>query len=120
MISKPLEDFLNYLRECEQQYHMAEADEQEANGVTVDIQHQLELEENGDKRLLELAKELTEARRLRRKAKDSMNQLGPVLAWVDKNRGNIKSLEQLLGEVRKAERDAENRIYTPRTKRKEG
>lgn len=111
---------MNYLRECEQQYHMAEADEQEANGVTVDIQHQLELEENSDKHLLALAKELTEARRLRRRAKDAMNQLGPVLAWVDRNQGHIKGLEQLLGEVRKAERDAENRIYTPRIKRKEG
>lgn len=32
----------------------------------------------------------------------------------------MKGLEQLLGAVRKAERSAENRIYTPRVKKREG
>lgn len=44
-----------------------------------------------------------------------MAELGPVLAWLDENRAVVKSLERLPGEVRRAERRTENRVYTPRT-----
>ena len=37
MISQGLEDFLTYLRETEQQMHMAAQSEQEANDATQDI-----------------------------------------------------------------------------------
>lgn len=43
MISQGLEDFLTYLRETEQQMHMAAQSEQEANDATQDILHRLEL-----------------------------------------------------------------------------
>lgn len=43
MISQGLEGFLNWLRETEQQLHMAEQWEQEANDATQDILHRLEL-----------------------------------------------------------------------------
>ena len=41
MISQGLEDFLTYLRETEQQMHMAAQSEQEANDATQDILHRL-------------------------------------------------------------------------------
>lgn len=117
MTSNQIDAFLAFLRDCEQRYHMAEADELEANAVTNDIHHSLELEEHGEPELLSLASELAETRRKRREAKDVMAQTLPVLAWMEDNRAVVKSLERLLGEVRKAERAAENRIYTPRTRR---
>lgn len=43
MTSENIDIFLSFLRECEQKYHMAEADEQEANNLTQDILHSLEL-----------------------------------------------------------------------------
>ena len=36
MTSNQIEAFLTFLRDCEQRYHMAEADEQEANAITND------------------------------------------------------------------------------------
>ena len=43
MISQGLENFLDYLRATEQQLHIAEQSEQEANDATQDILHRLEL-----------------------------------------------------------------------------
>ena len=114
MTSQPIDSFLTYLRDCEQRYHMAEADEQEANAVTNDIHHSLELEVHSDDEVLALGLELANIRKKRRTAKDTLAETGPVLTWVEENRTVIKGLERLLGEVRKAERLSENRIYTPR------
>lgn len=117
MTSEKIDAFLTFLRDCEQQLHMAEADEQEANAVTNDIHHAMELEEHDDQELLQLAHELTKVRRQRRKAKDTISEVTPVVDFLEANRSFVKSLERLLGEVRKAERRTENRIYTPRTRR---
>jgi len=114
--SRGLDAFLQFLRESEQRYRMAEADEQEANAVTNDIHHSLELLEHDAAELLRLAEDLVQARRLRRRAKDVMSETAPVLAWLDENRPMVKSLERLLGEVRRAEKNTENRIYTPRAR----
>lgn len=114
MTSDQIDTFLTFLRECEQRFHMAEADEVEAVAITNDIHHDLELVEHSEAELLELAMELTCARKKRRVAKDCMAETAPVLAWLEENRQTVKSLERLLGDVRKAERSVENRIYTPR------
>lgn len=114
MTSQQIDSFLAFLRNCEQRYHMAEADELEANAITNDILHSLELEAHLDDEVMALGLELAGIRRKRRAAKDILSETAPVLAWMEANRTVIKGLEQLLGEVRKAERAAENRIYTPR------
>lgn len=117
MTSQQIDGFLAFLRDCEQRFHMAEADELEANAITNDIHHALELEDHSDSEILSLALELAGTRRKRRAAKDIMAKTAPVLAWMEDSRPVIKSLEKLLGEVRKAERAAENRVYTPRRRR---
>jgi len=117
MTSQQIDSFLTFLRNCEQRYHMAEADELEANAITNDIHHSLELEAHSDGEVLALGLELASIRRKRREAKDILSETAPVLAWMEENRAVIKGLEQLLGEVRKAERAVENRIYTPRRKK---
>lgn len=117
MTSNQIDTFLAFLRDCEQQFHMAEAEEQEANAVTNDIHHSMELEDHSKIELLQLAEELTEVRRQRRRAKDTISELTPVLEYLENNRADVKRLERLLGDVRKAERKTENRIYTPRAKR---
>lgn len=115
--SHQIDVFLTFLRSCEQQYHMAETEEQETNGETQDILHSLELEPHDYRQFAALGKELREIRQRRRAAKDAISVLSPVLRWAEENRTVIKGLEQLLGEIRKAEKYTENRIYTPRTKR---
>lgn len=91
--STPIETFLSYLRDCERRYHMEEANEQEANAVTNDIQHDLELVDHSESEVLALALELTETRRNRRKAKDAIAMTAPVLAFLDENRAFVKRLE---------------------------
>ena len=115
MISQGLEDFLDYLRETEQLLHMAEQAEQEANDATQDILHRLELVELDCDVACYLAFKLREVRQRRREAKDQTDQAAPVVAWLEDHRPVVKELERLLGEVRKQERRARDRIYTPKT-----
>lgn len=117
-VSKPIETFLAFMRDCETQYHMAEAEEQKTFGLINDILHSLELEDHTYHEFAKLGKELKEARQRRRIAKDIIQTTQPVLTWKDENQSVIKGLERLLGDVRKAERNTENRIYTPRCKTK--
>lgn len=116
MTSQGIENFLAFLRETEQRYHMAESDEQEANDETQDILHSLELQDHDYHEFARLSKELRGVRQKRRSAKDTMSETAPVLDWIENNRQTVKSIERLLGDVRKAEKKTENRIYTPRVR----
>lgn len=115
-ISRGIESFLDYLRETEQELHIAEQTEQAGNDATQDILHRLELCELEDVDAERLAYKLRDVRRQRREAKDRIDQTAPVAAWLEERRTVVKELERLLGEVRKQERRANDRIYTPKTK----
>ena len=114
-ISVGIENFLEYIRRTEQLYHISIANEQEANDATQDLLHSLELEEHDYHSSARIARKLKEVRQTRRAAKDLTLKAQVVVNWIDENRKTIKTLEQLLGEVRKVERNTENRIYTPKT-----
>lgn len=120
MTSTDLETFLTTLRQAEQDYRMAQAEEQAQNDVTQDILHALELQKQSYHQLASLARELVQVRQKRRTAKDTVCRMGPVVAWLETNRPVVKSLERLLGELRKAENRLENRVYIPRAKTKGG
>lgn len=93
-ISWGIESFLDYLRETEQQLHIAEQAEQEANDATQDILHRLELCELEDENAGRLAYKLREVRRQRREAKDRIDQTAPVAAWLEERRAVVKELER--------------------------
>lgn len=115
MTSDGLKGFLDYLREMEQQLRISESNEQDANDETQDILHALELTELDYDSTATLGKKLKLVRRKRREAKDLIFQLTPLVKWIDDNKATIKSLEKVLGEVRKAEKNSNNRFYTPKT-----
>ncbi len=115
MVSNGIEAFLDYIRGTEQLYRISVANEQEANDVTQDILHSLELETHDYHSSARLARKLKEVRQARRAAKDLMCETLPVVEWAEDNRQTIKALERLLGEVRKMEKNTGNRIYTPKT-----
>ena len=119
-VSRGIEAFLNYLRDTEQQLHMAEQTEQEANDATQDILHWFELYNFRGIEAVKMAHKLREIRHQRREAKDVVWLTSPVVDWIQRHRAEIKELERLLGEVRKRERRTENRIYTPKTRIMEG
>lgn len=116
MISKNIEDFLNFLRETEQQYSISVATEKEKDDATQDILHAIELERQSYHQYAVLAKELCQIRKDRRVSKDFRMQSEPIVLWIDENRQIIKSLERLLGDVRKIEKKMENRTYIPKVK----
>ena len=56
-----------------------------------------------------------EQREARRQHKDIVAQLTPVVEWTRENDAAVRSLQRLLGDLRKVERSTQNRFYTPRT-----
>lgn len=114
--SRGLESCLAYLRDMEEGFRMAQADRAEAEAASQDIFHAIELWETDAESCARLGWKLREVRRRRRIAKDTLEQAGLLVTWIQKNHAVIKELEQILGDMRKAERHAEKRVYIPRTR----
>lgn len=113
--SKPVEGFLDFLREARTAYNIARSEESDANDATQDLLHSLELEEHRYHEYARLSSALRDVRRQRRAAKDAVQRLQPLVEWMDKNNKAIKEMERLLGEIRRAEASIENRHYNPKT-----
>lgn len=113
--SEQIEQFLRFLREAETDLHIAQDDEKQANEETQDILHRLELCDDDAEFSGELAGKLRVTRRMRRRAKDTREVCSPVYAWAEEYSAVVKSLERLLGDVRKIEARQQNRMYIPRT-----
>lgn len=113
--SEHISSFLNLIREAQQEYNIAVSEEQDANNATQDILHSIELSENKYHDYARLAIALREVRQQRRRAKDTVQELQPIVDFSGDNMKFIKALERLLGDVRKAEKGTEGRFYSPRT-----
>ncbi len=113
--SKTVESFLAFLREADEQQRIADADEQYANDATQDILHRLELYDDAYEQTAELAVMLREVRRRRRLAKDKKELAEKVTVWKADNIQAVKSLERLLGVMRKQEESMKQRFYGERT-----
>lgn len=113
--SEHINSFLIYIRECKTRLHIVLADELEANDQTQDILHRLELQSDSYHTTAQLGKTLRQVRQNRRIAKDIRERLAVIDEWAARNAEAIKSLERLLGDLRKIERNQNNRLYVPRT-----
>lgn len=113
--SKELEQFLDFLKDAESQLEQATSGQQETEVETQDILHSLELEKHSYHEMAALSRKLAEVRQVRRQHKDIVAQLTPVVTWAKENGVTVRSLQRLLGDLRKTERSTQNRIYTPRT-----
>lgn len=80
IVSIGIETFLDYMRETEQCYHIAVAEEKAANDATQDILHAIELEKHSYHEIAKMGKKLREVRQQRRTAKNLMDQAQPVWA----------------------------------------
>ena len=109
--SKELEQFLDFVNNAESLMDQAIAGQQEAEAETQDILHALELENHSYHEAASLAK----VRQTRRQEKDIVAQLAPVVEWLKENDVAVRRLQRVLGELRKVERNTQNRFYTPRT-----
>ena len=112
--SQYIELFLDFLRNARSEYAWAKEKEAEQSALTQDILHCLELEQLGYHERARLGTMLSEVRRERRKYKDAMEELEPVIQFLDENKKTVNAMEQLLGAVRKQEKYHENRSYHPK------
>lgn len=97
--SEHLAAFLAWLRDVRQDYDMALA----------------ELGEDGYHNRAKLALALRKARQRRRRGKDKLTILQPVIGWLEAEQKTIKALERLLGEMRRLEKSLVGRSYHPKT-----
>lgn len=115
--SEHISGFLEFLRECEENYSIAIDQEQDANNETQDILNRIELYDDGYHDMAKLVKALKGALKNQRVAKDKEIVLEPIVLWTSKHdtKEAVKRLEQLLGDVRKAEAKTESRGYIEKT-----
>lgn len=113
--SDNIEIFLNFLRQAKREYQIAITEEREKDAESQDLVHRLELNHNTYHDMAKIAKTITKVRRERRQAKDRQQVLKPVTDWICQNTRVMKSLEELLGAVRRAEKALEGRTYTQKT-----
>ncbi len=104
---------MDFLRYAAEQHEIAKTAQMEADAVTQDILHTLELQDPDRAYMERLARKLKRTRQERRLAKDTAARTSCIADWVGKNAAVIKSLERLLGEVRREEKKAAGRIYIP-------
>lgn len=113
--SDTLEYILGFLKESGETLRMAQADQRDAEDLSQDLLHELELSEHLTyHEMANIAKREREARKARRAAKDVIAVVGPIATWVAQYAPVIKALEKLLGDVRREEDRLANRYYRPR------
>lgn len=114
--SEEIEHFLSFLEQCKAD--LKEADQQEvlADKQTQDILHCLELQELSMHDYIALSIEQKNIRQNRRKAKDVRETLTQFVEWITANKKFVDNLTQMLGKIRKAEKNVEKeRHYVDRT-----
>lgn len=113
--SEQISNFLKFLRETKEEYDIASSTRIDKENETQDILHRLELRDDKYGDVAKPGKTLRNIRRERRDSKDTVAITSPIAAWYRDNQKEIKSLERLLGEVRKEESKTEGRVYTDKT-----
>lgn len=113
--SEHISNFLEFLRNIQTDYNIAQETEKEADRETQDILHRLELGSDSYHDMARMSKTIKSVHLKRRKAKDAKTEAEPVMRWLKESPQTVRVLEQLLGEVRKAEKYNSNRHYTNKT-----
>ena len=114
--SEQLSEFLNFIRQSKQEYTFAKTEMEKADKLTQDLLHKLELGCTTAAERSKVAKELQTCRKDRRYYKDIIEELGPIIEFIEEG-GHKKTLDmlpQVLGKVRKVEEYHENRTYKPK------
>lgn len=114
--AKELEDTINFFTQTTEDFQNNIKNESLHDYETQDILHKLELEDVPYHDTAKLGKALTKVRENRRKAKDSVELNAPLVEWIQSHSDALKSLQKVLGEIRKIEDKQRRRMYVPRTK----
>lgn len=112
--AKILENFLDMIQDAEKEYDSAHSEVNQKESETQDYMHALELQNLSYKQCCKVATKLKKCRQERRKSKDIVEQLNPLISYIDKNKNTINGLKGLLGELRKQDKYLNSRQYFPR------
>ena len=117
-ISESPQDFVNYIEQCRNDYHMAHDAVGKEDKRLQDLLHELEFAEDRDMRN-KVATRFQRSRRERRKHKDDVMRLQLVVEFFDEpqNRKVLNNLRQLVGKQRTQEAYLSGkREYKPRVR----
>ena len=113
-LSEQISDFLSLMNGVKASYDYFHSKMVEQDKATQDLLHTLELDDLGYRERAKLSTKLRDIRRGRRAYKDSVEELTPLLDYIEHNKKALDNLRNTLGELRKQERYHENRRYYPR------
>ena len=114
MRSKDLETFLSLLRSTEEQHNIHFDNVNKCDKEQQNLLHDFELLDLNYNQRAKKATELKKTRLERRHSKDTVEMTSIVVQFCKDNRQFVQKLERLLGDLRKKEKDLENRVYRRR------
>ena len=114
--SEELSRFLAFLEEAKRMYAYSQEEFEHQDKIKVDCLHLLELKCQRPEDSLKVSTVLQNCLLARRRCKDTIAVLNPLMEFLDGDRGKVllNNLPQVLGRVRKQEQKIKERIYSPR------
>lgn len=109
MYSTILEDFLKATNQCQLDYKYNYKLVNKKDKETQDLLHQLEL--GSSKERSKTATKISKVRKERRIAKDIAENTEPLAKYYEENKKVFDMLKQILGQIRKAEKSHQGRVY---------
>ena len=115
-LSKRISELIKEIEQAKVDYAFSEEELTRCEQLTQDYLHKLELEGPGYHECARIARDISQCRLDRRNAKDTITRYQPVVDFLDTEKGKaaLGQLQQLLGALRKAEKQTCDRVYTPR------
>ena len=116
--SSEIERFMHFLDDTKSKYGIAMDAMKTEEKRTQDLLHAIEFASTAKERN-KLCTKLRQSRVERRKNKDIVEDLEPIIEFLEdgKHKVALNSLTLVLGKVRKAEKYHENRYYIPRVEK---
>lgn len=111
MTSEDISGFQKLLEEAERDYRNAQSEIDFCEKKQQDILHDMELVEHRYHEIAHLGVELTDIRRRRRAAKNTMDTLSPLLKWKQENSSALNRLQITIGQMRKVEDKQQHQVY---------
>lgn len=110
-----LNEFRNLIKEVKQLESIYEAEINEMDKAFGDIRHFCELDYPvGRKEKTKVVKFIKECSDRRRKAKDNLEILKPLIAYIDAHPKFVQDIGAVANEMKNIERKQQGRIYRPR------
>ena len=116
LYSEQMSEFIKMIRDIEPRYNLAKEEQLKEKKRTQDYLHAIEFSQNAKDRN-RIATKLKACREERRRNKDIVEELEPIVEWLNLKgtKDTMNHLTQALGKVRKAESYHNgNKVYHPR------